>query len=188
MKRRREDAQENNLDHGRESGGKTFPCFRRDGEEKDADCTRGSERLFQPHGQRRRRRAMETRKQIGDGSLQRKGGTDGNIQRWSAEFLMAQFDVYENRAPGSKTRVPYLLDVQHGLLEHLKTRVVIPLVAEEKPIAHLNPSVEIGGKRYMLSTQEMAGVPLDVLGTYIVSVEADRDVIIHAIDFLVTGF
>jgi len=101
---------------------------------------------------------------------------------------MAQFDVYENRAPGSKTRVPYLLDVQHGLLEHLKTRVVIPLVAEEKPIAHLNPSVEIGGKRYMLSTQEMAGVPLDVLGTYIVSVEADRDVIIHAIDFLVTGF
>lgn len=101
---------------------------------------------------------------------------------------MAQFDVYENRAPGSKTRVPYLLDVQHDLLEHLKTRVVIPLVAEEKPITHLNPSVEIGGKRYMLSTQEMAGISLDVLGPHVVSLDSERDVIIQAIDFLVTGF
>ncbi len=101
---------------------------------------------------------------------------------------MAQFDVYENRAPGSKNRVPYLLDVQHDLLEHLKTRVVIPLVAAERPIAHLNPSVEIGGKRYMLSTQEMAGVSLDVLGPQVTSLESQRDAVIQAVDFLVTGF
>lgn len=101
---------------------------------------------------------------------------------------MAQFDVYENRSPGSKNRVPYLLDVQHDLLEHLKTRVVIPLVAEERPITHLNPSVEIAGKRFMLSTQEMAGVPLDVLGSHVASLEAERDVVVQAIDFLVRGF
>lgn len=101
---------------------------------------------------------------------------------------MAQFDVYENRAPSSKARVPYLLDVQHDLLEHLKTRVVIPLVAEECPITHLNPSVEITGKRFMLSTQEMAGVSLDTLGSYVASLKSERNVVIQAIDFLVTGF
>jgi toxin CcdB len=101
---------------------------------------------------------------------------------------MAQFDVYENRSPGSKARVPYLLDIQHDLLEHLKTRVVIPLVAEERPISHLNPSVEIDGKRWMLSTQEMAGVSPDVLGRRVASLASQRDVVVQAVDFLVTGF
>ena len=101
---------------------------------------------------------------------------------------MAQFDVYENLSPASKERVPYLLDVQHDLLRHLRTRVVIPLVPENQPITHLNPTVEIGGKYLMLSTQEMAGVPTDVLGKRVASLEQNRDEIVHAIDFLVTGF
>ena len=101
---------------------------------------------------------------------------------------MAQFDVYENSSPGSNERVPYLLDVQHDLLKHLKTRVVIPLVRENKPISHLNPVVEIEGKRWMLSTQEMAGVPIGVLGKSVTSLTQKRDDIVHAVDFMITGF
>ena len=101
---------------------------------------------------------------------------------------MAQFDVHENRSPDSKERVPYLLDIQHDLLTHLKTRVVIPLVLEKKPITHLNPMVEIEGKRMMLSTQEMAGVSTNILGKRVASLAQNRDEIVHAVDFLVTGF
>lgn len=101
---------------------------------------------------------------------------------------MAQFDLYENPSPHSKERVPYLLDVQHDLLKHLNTRVVIPLMREKKSISHLNPVLEIAGERFMLSTQEMAGVPADTLGKKVTTLLHHRDEIIHAIDFLITGF
>ena len=101
---------------------------------------------------------------------------------------MAQFDVFENTSPDSKETVPYLLDVQHDLLKHLKTRVVIPLVSENRPITHLNPVAEIEGKRWMLSTQETAGVSIDVLGKKVTSLKQNRDDIVHAVDFMITGF
>jgi toxin CcdB len=41
---------------------------------------------------------------------------------------MAQFDVYENRNKQTHPSIPYLLDVQAGLLDTLATRVVVPLV------------------------------------------------------------
>ena len=40
---------------------------------------------------------------------------------------MAQFDVYRNANPATRTRVPYLLDLQSDLLDPLGTRVVVPL-------------------------------------------------------------
>jgi toxin CcdB len=101
---------------------------------------------------------------------------------------VAQFDVYENTSPDSKETVPYLLDVQHDLLKHLKTRVVIPIVNENMPITHLNPIVQIEEKRWMLSTQEMAGIPIDILGKRVISLMQNRDDIVHAIDFMITGF
>jgi toxin CcdB len=100
---------------------------------------------------------------------------------------MAQFDVYRN-ASASKEAVPYLLDIQNDMLDHLKTRVVIPLVALDHPATHLNPAVEIEGRAMMLSTQEMAGVPVSVLGERVVSLAERRDELVHAVDFLVTGF
>jgi toxin CcdB len=101
---------------------------------------------------------------------------------------MAQFDVYTNVNTQTKERVPYLLDIQHDLLDDLSTRVVIPLVVGMKPVTHLNLLFVIDGQKVTLSTAEMAGVPLRLLGAKVTSLEQSRQEIIAAVDFLITGF
>jgi toxin CcdB len=101
---------------------------------------------------------------------------------------MAQFDVYANANFETRGRVPYLLDIQHDLLDNLSTRVVIPLVVGMKPVTHLTPVFVVDGQQVSLSTAEMAGVPLRVLGAKVSSLEQSRQEIIAAVDFLITGF
>ena len=80
---------------------------------------------------------------------------------------MAQFDVYANTNTQTKERVPYLLDIQHDLLDDLSTRVVIPLVVGMKPVTHLNLLFVIDGQKVILSTAE-------ILDTYIYEVGLKR--------------
>jgi toxin CcdB len=40
---------------------------------------------------------------------------------------MAQFTVYRNKNPQTRSTVPFLLDIQNDLLDDLETRVVVPL-------------------------------------------------------------
>lgn len=40
---------------------------------------------------------------------------------------MSQFSVHRNGNPRTRKRYPYLIDIQNDFLEHLATRVVIPL-------------------------------------------------------------
>ncbi|MEN8148033.1 MAG: CcdB family protein [Campylobacterota bacterium] len=101
---------------------------------------------------------------------------------------MAQFDVYKNTNEGSNERVPYVLDIQHDLLDNLSTRVVIPLVRDIKPLSHLNPIVEVSGMKVVLSTAEMASIPVAVLGEKVVSLAEFRQDIVGSVDFMITGF
>ncbi len=104
---------------------------------------------------------------------------------------MAQFDVYENRNPETKLSIPYLLDVQADLLDSLTTRVVVPLVtvaAVGRGATHLNPRFRIKRTSVVMSTAELAGVSLHVLGERVCSLKEQRDEIIAALDFLFTGF
>lgn len=104
---------------------------------------------------------------------------------------MAQFDVYENRSPETKKSIPYLLDVQTDLLANLTTRVVVPLItvsAMGKAAKHLNPQFKIKRTSVIMSTAEVAGVNLHVLGEKVGSLKERRNEIIAALDFLFTGF
>lgn len=104
---------------------------------------------------------------------------------------MAQFDVYENPNAETKQVVPYLLDVQAELLNHLSTRVVVPLVAVSvmsKAAKHLNPQLKIKRTEVVMSTAELAGVSVHVLGEKVCSLKDRRDEIIAALDFLFIGF
>lgn len=104
---------------------------------------------------------------------------------------MAQFDVYRNVNPGSRDAIPYFLVLQHDVIETRALRVVVPLVSlarAELPINRLNPVFDIEGRKVILSTLEIAGVPTSLLGHEIVtSLEAHRDKIIAAVNFLVAG-
>ncbi len=104
---------------------------------------------------------------------------------------MPQFDVYRNPNPATRNRIPYLLDVQAGLLESLATRIVVPLCKPEvlagKPAERLNPQFEIEGHKVVMLTQELAGVPRKLLGEPIRDLAAQRGPIIAALDFAFTG-
>lgn len=99
---------------------------------------------------------------------------------------MARFDVYKN--PDGEG---CLLDVQADLLGHLNSRVVVPLLPlaiAPKPAKILNPCFEIAGKSLMMATQFMAAVPTNILRTPLANLQAERDAIVAAVDFLMQGF
>jgi len=104
---------------------------------------------------------------------------------------MAQYDVFENRDPATRKRMPYLLDVQSDLLEGLATRVVIPMSAARRGdgarISRLMPQFEIEGSSVTLVTPQLAGVPRSVLGQRVASLSQRRHEIIAALDVLICG-
>ena len=105
---------------------------------------------------------------------------------------MAQFTVYENINEDTKNAIPYLLDVQNDLLSDLNTRVVIPMCLSKalgnKPISNLSPVFKIDGSEYILLTPQLAGIPLQELGSAVRDLSEFRDQFINALDFLFTGF
>lgn len=104
---------------------------------------------------------------------------------------MHQFTVYKNKNQNTKTRIPYLLDVQSNLLSDLDTRVVIPLFSSTalkgKTLTTLTPTFEIEAKAYVLMTPQLAGISKKELGSEVTDFSVHRDAIIAALDFLVTG-
>jgi len=104
---------------------------------------------------------------------------------------MAQYHMHENLNQNSKTKYPFLLDVQTPLLSDLSTRMVIPLAKKEKiekaVIGHLNPAILLHKKWYVVLTQQMAAVPGSQIGPAICDCSSARQEILSAIDFLITG-
>jgi toxin CcdB len=105
---------------------------------------------------------------------------------------VSQFTVYRNKSPRTKSAFPFLVDVQSDLLEQLQTRVVIPLTKvaglAKKPVSHLTPTLTFDGEAYVLMTPQLAGVARTDLGAPTGSVAEQRDAIVAALDFLLTGF
>lgn len=105
---------------------------------------------------------------------------------------MPQFTVYRNKSARSKTLFPLLVDVQSDLLEDLQTRVVIPLsktaLLTRNPLSHLTPVLKFETEQYVLVTPELAALAHSELGAPTGSLAAQRDVILAALDFLLTGF
>jgi toxin CcdB len=105
---------------------------------------------------------------------------------------MTQFSVYRNKNAHTKATFPFLVDVQSDLLEDLQTRVVIPLskttALTKKPVSQLTPILQFEGEAYVLLTPQLAGVARRDLGPATGSLAERRDIILAALDFLLTGF
>ena len=104
---------------------------------------------------------------------------------------MAQFDVHRNTNPATRTRILYLLDVQADLLDPLATRVVVPLVKPEvlggKIAERLSPMFEVEGRKVVMLTPELAGVPRKALGERVGSLAGERLSIVAALDVVFSG-
>ena len=105
---------------------------------------------------------------------------------------MPQFTVYRNKNPKSKAVFPLLVDIQSDLLDELQTRVVVPLSKSaglaKKPVTHLTPILEFEGEKYVLITPQLAGVARSDLGPTAGTLANQRQTIISAMDFLLSGF
>ena len=102
---------------------------------------------------------------------------------------MAQFQVYLN-ARNSRHEVPYLLDVQSDIVD-ISTRLVIPLVDVDAfgcALTRLNPRLNIDGVDLIMSSADLAGVPNRSIGAWKADFTQHRNLIMGAIDFLITGY
>jgi len=99
---------------------------------------------------------------------------------------MPRFSVFKNPDGAG-----YLLDVQADLLDHLNTRVVVPLLplnVAPLPAKTLNPVFEVEGASVAMVTQFLAAVPENMLRTAIANFEDRRHDITAALDLLFQGF
>lgn len=105
---------------------------------------------------------------------------------------MAQFAVYRNKNARTKAIFPLLVDVQSDLLGDLQTRVVIPLTKvaalSKNPLGQLTPVLKFADEAYVLLTPQLAGIARSELGAMDGSLAEQRDAIVAALDFLLTGY
>lgn len=102
---------------------------------------------------------------------------------------MGQFQVYRN-SRASRDRVPYLLDVQSDVVS-INTRLVVPLVHDRDfgaRLPRLNPLFKVEGAAVVMSTGDLAGVPVRDLRESVTDLKPRRAEILGAIDFLLLGF
>ena len=104
-------------------------------------------------------------------------------------MVICQFDVFRN--PRDRTRFPFLLVVQHDVLESLPVRVVVPLTPQrsfgEKPLMRLNPVFQVDGTAVVMLTQMIGAVSTSSLGRRVATLAAKRTEIIGALDIVFTG-
>ena len=99
---------------------------------------------------------------------------------------MPKYDVYENPDGAG-----LLLNVQADFLESLNTRLVVPLLPQQKaplPAKRLNPIFVIDGDNYVMVSQFLAAVPKSLLKKHIENIEDQFSEINDALDLLITGF
>src|SRR5690348_11161177 len=105
---------------------------------------------------------------------------------------MARFDLYRlpRSSPSASAQAALVVDVQSAHLQHLESRVVVPLRprAAVKPVSELHPILRIEGDLYVLETHALASLPRRELGHPIANLAAYRDEIVRALDILLTGF
>lgn len=85
----------------------------------------------------------------------------------------------------------FLLDVQSSQLEHVATRVVVPLVAAGERFAgfaDLNPVLHVESVPVVMMTTLIAAVPRRTLGRPVGNLLDQADDITRALNILLTGF
>lgn len=102
---------------------------------------------------------------------------------------MAQFDVHRNTGI-HKDSIPFVVIVQSAQFDDYRRRVVVPLVRAtaigKVSYAAFNPTFKIRGTSVVLHPLEMVSIPVDKLGALVGSLSDQSQVIVTALDELLT--
>jgi toxin CcdB len=104
---------------------------------------------------------------------------------------MAQFEIYINPSQKSREAFPYIVDIQHPIINDLATRLVIPLanadILSSQAMKKLTPVIEYNDREYLLMTPQLTSMPKRLLNQSVGTIELQRHHIIDALDFAITG-
>ena len=104
---------------------------------------------------------------------------------------MAQFDVYINPSKHTRKTYPFILDIQHNLIEDITTRIVVPLgnarQFKNEELKVLTPKEAFDNKKILLLIPQIASMKTNYLKEPIGSLSHLRDEIIAALDLAITG-
>jgi len=102
---------------------------------------------------------------------------------------MAQFDVHRNSGK-NKQAIPFVVVVQSAQFDSYRRRVVVPLVRATAigrvSYAGFNPTFRIRGTSVVLHPLEIVSIPVDQLGEVVGSLSDDSQLIVAALDELLT--
>ena len=102
---------------------------------------------------------------------------------------MAQFDVHRNSGKHKDT-VPFVVVVQSAQFDNYRRRVVVPLVRAtaigKVDYAGFNPTFKIRGASVVLHPLEIVSIPIDQLGEVVGSLGDDSQLIVAALDELLS--
>ena len=104
---------------------------------------------------------------------------------------MAQYDVFVNPSPTSRPAVPYVVDVQSGLLGALRTRLVMPLsrvgLIAPSSAKRLAPVFTVEGERLALLAHQASPVEARLLKRAVATLSPSAGDIRDALDAVVSG-
>jgi toxin CcdB len=102
---------------------------------------------------------------------------------------MAQFDVHRNAGRHAET-IPFVVVVQSAQFDSYRRRVVVPLVRAaaigKVSYAAFNPTFKVRGIAVVLHPLEIVSIPVEQLGEVVDSLADESQVIIAALDELLT--
>lgn len=100
---------------------------------------------------------------------------------------MARFDVYPHPDASLRKTTPFLLDIQNNHINRVDSRVVIPMRHEAAfgpRMRDLNPIYEISGKTVVLDTAALGAFPVSGLKKPVLSLLAQSEDVVAALDTL----
>jgi toxin CcdB len=104
---------------------------------------------------------------------------------------MPQFDVYQNPSKESRKAYPYILDIQHALIETIATRIVVPLgdanQFKDQELKKLTPKVSFEGKDLLILIPQISSMNSKSLKGPVGTLSHLREEIISALDLAITG-
>jgi len=103
--------------------------------------------------------------------------------------MIRQFDVVLNPLRAMREAKPYLICVQHRILDHADTRLMATMTADrvDQSLPRLHPSFKIEGQVLYLLPQDLLTLPLRILKNPVANLTADSFRITAALDLVFTG-
>lgn len=90
-----------------------------------------------------------------------------------------------------RSRIPYWLDLQSNYIAQIDSRVIIPLRslnAMGPRIEGLQPLVTVAGQTLCADVPAVASFPARLLKNPVTCINAQRDCLVAALDYLISGY